>query len=145
MSLAEKISPELRIVAVQPEQMRGIWPHVSKYFASFEDRSRGSMLAYDLYVQCVNGERQCWIASDGEVVKACALTEIQRGPLNVAMLSFCAGEDMDEWWREMVQTIKAWAKSVGSKRVIAIHRKGWKKFIEEEGFKTTHYFSEVDL
>jgi len=142
MSLAEKIEPLLQIVAVQPQHMRPLWPHLSGYFKSFEERSDGSILAFDLYSQCVSGERQCWIASDGNVVKACALTEIQKGPMNVVMLTFCAGEDMIEWRREMVDTIKAWAKTVGSGRVIAIHRIGWTPFLKDEGFKVTHYFSE---
>ena len=65
-----KVEP-LRIVAMQPDQMLAIWPHVSKYFASFEERSRGSIKAGYLLMGCIDSKFQCWIASDGTVVKAC--------------------------------------------------------------------------
>jgi len=145
MSLAKKKPEPLRIVAMPPDQMMAVWPHVLKYFASFVERSRGSIRAGDLLLDCINSKRQCWIASDSETVKACALTEVQEGPMNVVLLSFCAGEDMDEWWRDMIQTIQAWAKSIGSKRVMVVHRPGWKKFLAEEGYTMTHIVSEADL
>ena len=145
MSLAEKIVPALHIVGIQSHQMRAMWPHVEKYFKSFEERSRGALLAYDLLAQCCNAERQCWVATDGERVQACALTEVQPGPKKVVILSFCSGEHMEDWWREMVGTIVDWAKSIGSKRVTAIHRPGWKKFLEREGFKMSHMNSDIDL
>ena len=145
MSLAEKIEPGLRIVGVQSYQMKAMWPHIEKYFQSFEERSRGAILAYDLLAQCMAAQRQCWIATDGVYVQACALTEIQPGPKKVVILSFCAGEHMEDWWREMVQTVTAWAKEQGSARATALHRPGWKKFLESEGFKMSHIVSDIDL
>jgi hypothetical protein len=136
---------DLHIVGVQSHHMKAMWPHVEKYFRSFEERSRGAILAYDLLLQCSEAKRQCWVATDGRQVFACALTEVQPGPLKVVMLTFCAGEDMERWWREMVLEIKAWAKGIGSKRVMAIHRPGWSKFLAAEGFKMSHILSEVDI
>jgi len=144
MNVAQQIRA-MRIIALKPEQMRGMWPHIEGYFQSFQDRSRGAILAYDLLAQCMSGDRQCWIATDGHKVSACALTEVQSGPKKVVILSFCAGENMGEWWQDMVRTIRKWAKSIGSKRLTAIHRPGWKKFLEKEGFKMTHMTSDIDL
>jgi hypothetical protein len=135
----------LHIVGVQSAQMMAVWPHVSKYFASFEERSRGSAKAGDLLFQCIKAERQCWVATDGAEIKACALTEIQTGPMKVVLLTFCAGDDMDDWWPEMVATIKAWAKHIGAGRLTAIHRPGWEKFLKRAGFTKTHVISEVDI
>jgi len=142
LKYVEEVKP-FHCVGVQIAQMEAMWPHVEKYFKSFEQRSKGEVTAVGLLRQVMEGIRQCWVATDGDVVKACALTEICVGPLKTVMLNFCAGEDRDLWRDEIVRTIEEWAKSIDSKRVRIICRPGWTR--EIKGYRETHRVLERDL
>ena len=135
----------MNIVGVQSYQMEGVWPHVKDYFQSFEDRSKGEISAGELLHQVIKRERQCWIALDGKEVKACALTEVQGGALKTVVLGFCAGKDMQEWYREMVDEIERWAAHMGSKRVRCIPRLGWEPSLKGLGYKKTHLLMDKDI
>ena len=125
----------MKIAGVQPDQMMALWPHVKDYFRSFEDRSDGELSAGELLTHVIDKQLQCWVATDGEVVKACALTEVCR---KTVVLAFCAGVDREEWRDEMVDEIKRWAKSRGLTRFRIICRPGWTREMKALGFKETH-------
>ena len=135
----------MNIVGVQSHQMLAVWPHVSEHLKRFEARSGGEIKAGVLLNQCIKAERQCWIATDGKVVKACALTEIQEGPLSTVLLAFCAGVDREEWYREMIDEIERWAASKGSRRVRLIPRVGWEPSLKKLGYRKTHVVMEKDI
>ncbi len=132
----------MNIAGVQADQMMALWPHVKDYFRSFEDRSDGELTAGELLTCVIDKKLQCWVATDGEVVKACALTEISR---KTVVLAFCAGRDREEWRDEMVDEIKRWAKSIGLNRFRIICRPGWTREMKALGFKETHRVLEREI
>ena len=135
----------LDIFKAQPEQMPALWPHVEGYFRSFEERSHGEIVAGDLLHAVMLGKKQCWVATNGEEIKACALTELMAGRMNVAILAFCAGVDREEWHREVVSEIEEWARANGAERVRIICRPGWAPELKKLGFKESHRVLERDL
>ncbi len=132
----------MKIAGVQSAQMMAVWPHVKDYFRSFEDRSDGELTAGELLTCVIDKQLQCWIATDGEVVKACALTEISR---KTVVMAFCAGRDREEWRDEMVDEIKRWAKSIGVSRFRIICRPGWVRELKVLDFKETHRVLEREI
>lgn len=145
MALAENIEPGLRAVGVPPADMRAVWPYVEKYFQSFEDRSRGELVKEELLYQVCQGLRQCWIVTDGDVVKACALTEVLEVPTKTVLLNFCAGEDAGDWWAELVDAVEVWAREIGSKRVRTMNRTGWTPRLKSVGYRETHRVMEKEI
>ena len=132
----------MKIAGVQADQMMALWPHVKDHFRSFENRSDGELTAGELLTCVIDKKLQCWVATDGEVVKACALTEISR---KTVVLAFCAGRDREEWRDEMVDEIKRWAKSIGLGRFRIICRPGWTREMKALGFKETHRVLEREI
>lgn len=146
MSLAEKTEePEIQIAGVQIDQMMALWPHVKDYFKSFADRSHGEVSAGQLLLQVMKGLRQCWVATNGEEVKACALTEVLKGQLPVVFLGFCAGKDRHEWRDEILDEIERWAQSKEITRIRTASRPGWKKELKDLGWKETHIVMEKEI
>ena len=132
----------MKIAGVQADQMMALWPHVKDYFRSFEELSKGELTAGELLTYVIDKKMQCWIATDGSVVKACALTEVIKKTI---VLSFCAGRDREEWRDEMVDEIKRWAKSIGLGWFRIICRPGWVRELKVLGFKETHRVLEREI
>ncbi len=132
----------MNIAGVQANQMMKLWPHVKDYFRSFEDLSKGELTAGELLTCVIDKKIQCWIATDGDVVKACALTEVIG---KTVTLSFCAGRDREEWRDEMVDEITRWAKSIGVNRFRIICRPGWTRELKALGFRETHRILEREI
>jgi len=132
----------LKIIGVQSHQMMALWPHVSEHFKSFQDRSTGELTAGELLTHVIDKKLQCWIATDGEEVKACALTEIHG---KTVVFAFCAGKDREEWRDAMVNEIEQWAKSISARRVRIICRPGWTRELKTLGYKESHRVLEKDI
>ncbi len=132
----------MKIAGVQTNQMMALWPHVKQYFRSFEDRSRGELTAGELLTHVIDKRLQCWVATDGEEVKACGLTEVSK---KTVVFAFCAGVDRDEWRDEMVSEIEQWAKHIGARRVRIICRPGWVRELKSLGYKESHRVLEKDI
>lgn len=119
-----------------------LWPHVKDYFRSFEERSHGELTAGELLTHVIDKKLQCWIATDGENVKACALTEIHGTTI---VFAFCAGEDREEWRDAMVSEIEQWATHLEARRVRIICRPGWVPELKALGYKESHRVLEKDI
>lgn len=133
----------MKVVGVPKEQFENIWPHVKDFFGSFADRAKGELTVGDLVLGIKQGTRQMWVATDGREVKALALTEVERPPMRTVVINFCAGRDREEWRDEMVETIAAWGKAIGSGRLRIVCRPGWAR--ELKSMKETHRVLERDL
>lgn len=145
MNVETAIKPQCVIAGVPIRQVMTLWPHVKEHFASFQDRSKGTVTAGRLLDDVMHGKRQCWVALDGKEVKACALTEILDGAMPVVALNFCAGKNREGWWREMVDEIERWARSKDITRVGIVCRPGWAKSLKQLGYRETHRVLERDV
>lgn len=78
----------------------------------------------------LRGELQLW---PGE--KSAVVTEIEHYPLMKTCHLFLAGGDMPEL-RKMLESIEAWAKAQGCKKVTLAGRKGWlRSFLPADGYE----------
>jgi len=132
----------MTIVGVQSHQMMALWPHVKDYFRSFEDRSKGELTAGELLLRVLDSKLQCWIATDGKEVGACALTEVIG---KTVVFAFCAGRNREEWRDAMVDEIEQWAAHIGANRVRIICRPGWVRELKGLGYKESHRVLEKDI
>ena len=128
------------VSCVNPDQALILWPHVARFFASFEERSEGEVKASELFAMVLKRERQMWVAVVGKEIKACGLTEVL--PKTV-VFDFCAGVDRHEWRDAFVKEVCLWAKHIKRSRVRIICRPGWAR--EIKGFRETHRVLERDL
>jgi hypothetical protein len=133
----------LEIVGIKPDQIMDVWPHVSGYFESFQDRSKGELTAGELLLHVIEKRLQCWIALDGKEVKACALTELSG--TNTVVFAFCAGKDREEWRDKMVDEIEKWTAHLKRGRVRIICRPGWVRELKGLGYKESHRVLEKDI
>ena len=109
------------------------------YFRSFERRSNGETTVRDLYGEVMAERRQVWIVSGP---RACALTQVVG---QVVEITHCAGEGYQDWVAELLETITAWAESIGATRIRVICRPGWTKSLKALGLKETHRVLERNI
>ena len=134
----------MQIVGVQADDFMKVFPLVEWHFNSFADRSRGEITVSDLVAQVLDKTRQCWIATD-QGIHACALTRVEDGRIKTVDMTHCAGAGREEWQKELVAEILAWAKSIGADRFRTINRPGYSKMLQGFGLRETHRLMELDI
>lgn len=134
----------MRVVPVTADQFDNWKSRIEWHLASFAQSTRGA-LAPDYYEGLIKSRHsQCWIALEGEDVRAVCLTQIRDDALNTCVITHCAGDSFSEWIGA-VHIIKAWAKEAGCQRIEAITRPGWERYLRTHGFKKTHVILDAEI
>lgn len=121
------------------EHLQDIMPALE----SFADRSRGRFTP-EYFIQGIRDRHyQCWKVTNGET-RAVALTQVNQDDLNTVTITHCAGQDAAAWVH-LIEQFKLWAKQRGSKRIEAITRPGWERYLKPAGFVKKHVILEVDV
>ncbi len=131
------------VVGVASDDIDRVAPLIAWHLESFAERSGGRLTVDGLLSAIRARDKQCWLALDGDGIRACALTEVADGP--EVVITQCAGEAREDWQREIVGEIKAWAKHIGARRLTIVCRPGWAKFLKSEGLRETHRMMEMAL
>lgn len=134
----------MNVLGVPSEDFERIEKHLEWHFASFEDRSKGTLKAEELAEDVKRGERQCWIVWDG-TIRACALTEVNDRHLRTVTVTHCAGRGRSDWQDLLMAELAAWARHIEAQRLITVSRPGYTKFLKSIGFRETHRVMEQDL
>lgn len=79
-------------------------------------------------------EMQLWVIPEK---MACVTTIVVYPKFKVCLAAYLGGDDMDEWFPELVETLSTWASQNGCKYLEEWGRKGWEKVAAKQGFKTT--------
>lgn len=128
------------IVSALPDVDR-YWPLVAWAFENFSERTGGDVSVEDLRDMVRRDERQCWVAMEGPDIKAVGLTEVV-GPNKRIWFDYCAGKDREDWQSQMVDTIEAWGRDIGSVGIRTYSRTGWTHFLKNSGYRETHRIME---
>lgn len=114
-------------------------PHLRPFIENFAKRSLGRW-TYEAYARAILGqEMQAWKIKDYQAV---CLTTVGPEAVNIEA---CAGIRRHEWQEELDDTLKAWARSLGKKRIIATVRPGWSKFGRSRGYREVHREMALEL
>lgn len=80
-------------------------------------------------------DMKLWLAFEGDLLKACAVTARVRYPrLKAITVLIIAGDGVDDWLM-FSKDVEAWAKSDGAEAVEGPGRLGWKKKAKPYGYE----------
>lgn len=113
--------------------------NVLPFLQGFEDRSLGRWSIPEMERGILNRERQVWNICD---FQALGMTSV--GPESVN-IDACAGIRRHEWQEEFDEVLRAWARRLGKKRIIAHVRPGWARWGKTRGYRETHREMTLEL
>lgn len=105
---------------------------VMPFLEHFADRSPLGGTAADLAAVILERDAQLWVIGDFQAV---ALTEVTPDAVHI---THCAGERREDWQQAFDDEIRAWARALGKKRVVATVRPGWARWGKSRGYREAH-------
>lgn len=134
----------ISVIAVPADQFERWRPRLQRYFDSFADRSGGSLRPDTLPGHVRDRDMQCWavVGGGGDTI-ACALTNIMDDETKTCVITHCAGHDYEQWSGELLATIYAWSRTLGSTKLEAVTRPGWERALRRYGMRKTHVILEL--
>ncbi|MGB0855089.1 MAG: hypothetical protein ACPGSI_17460 [Pikeienuella sp.] len=135
----------MRIVGVRTEAFPDLLPHIAWAFDNFAERSGGEAAAQRLVEKVLEKDLQCWVAVDGETLKAVALTSIFDAGVRVIELRHCTGTDREAWSGSLMDELERWGRAIGAAKVRTINRPGHTRFLKRVGYRETHRVMEKEL
>ena len=124
MSNAVKKPDALQVYAVPPEYLIIAWPDTERILQRVVKPDTGYALN-DVLNELQLGTMQLWVIGD---FKGVVVTTVNVKPLHkVLWVQFLAGDHMDDWLDEWIQTQEAYAKHNDCVAIEFNGRKGWSK------------------
>lgn len=115
------------VALIRPEHVVRAWQDLGPMLAKAQaaDQADGRQSVFD-------GNAQLWAVLDNFEPIGAAITGIKDGRLLVWQI---AGHSLSKWQSIFVETVAAWARSVGCTALYGAGRKGWTKVVEPMGFR----------
>ncbi len=86
----------------------------------------------DILTKLQTRQMQLWVVPE----KAAMVTQVLVYPQHkVLLVPILAGDDMDEWLPDIVETLVFFAKHMGCKYIEERGRPGWGKVLDKDGFR----------
>lgn len=105
---------------------------IRPFLENFAARDLDGFTADDLERDILNRNIQVWSIKD---FQALALTSVTP---NAVRIGHCAGVRRHEWQEAFDDEMRAWAKALGKKRIVATVRPGWAKWGRLRGYREKH-------
>src|SRR5262245_58928341 len=135
----------IRPVGVPPELTPRAWPLIVDWVATALRRGKGNTTPAQVLEALAGGGMQLWLAWDKGRARGCCVTELLNGArgktCNVVVV---AGERFPEW-KQLTETIKAFARSQGCVRLEASGRMGWERRVAADGWRKIRTTIEMEL
>jgi hypothetical protein len=116
----------MKAVCVDPKQIRKFWPH----FKERIDRAINRVGLIDPAIiekDVLSGRSLLWLAYDGLIVHAAAVTELHGG---VCEIVACGGENLQQFL-PLINDLEQYARREGCKAMRVIGRKGWLRILKD--------------
>lgn len=116
------------IVVVSPEQAALSWHIFEPLIRRCTDKSNGCYEPIDILKEVLNGDQVMWAAWDKErgAVDAVMTTQVVNLPRRrICKVVWVAGDRMETWVAEFVETIEKYAKEKGCTGGKGFMRRGW--------------------
>ena len=97
----------------------------------------GDVSSYDLFIECLAATSQCWIREDEfGIIHGVAVTRIKECKQYKELVIVCTTSD--GWFDhgpEILEMFEEFARGVGCKYTSVYGRRGWKRALEQYGYK----------
>jgi hypothetical protein len=124
-----------RLVCIDPEHVRSIWPLMAPLLRQAIARTGLSAFA-TIERDILDGASLLWGAWNGSVIEAAASTSLQQTDAGkVCIITACAGTCMTRWL-PLLRGIETYAQAEGCRCVRIFGRKGWVRVLE--GYEQTY-------
>lgn len=125
----------MKVLGVARDDVASIAPKLMPFLVHMTDGGRVS--AEGLLDELVRGGKQCWLVVEDTTIEAVAITRIYGANSKVCEVAHLSGNNMQAW-TDAIDTIEAWAESIGCAELEATARPGFRKLGKHRGFKETH-------
>jgi hypothetical protein len=130
------------MTGVPPEDLEAVWPMVAGLLVEVCTRSRGKESLVELRAALGAGAKQlwAWFRDGGQgPVQALAVTDVAIYPgTKICRISICVGDARREWLAAGLAAIEAWARLQGCDAVEPFCRPGWKRELQDLGYRERH-------
>lgn len=110
------------------------WERIRPAFQNFVDRSDERWSLDYLVGEVLRRHKQVWKVNDWQAI---AVTSVAHD-MSFVTLEACAGDGYLDWYAELEETLEAWARALGAKRMFGMARPGWTKAFKAQGYREIH-------
>ncbi len=137
---------KLKIVAVPPHLLPGIWPYVLRYVQEALDYEHGDLTPEKMYDRIIDMQYLCIVALRGEEIMACQTAEIYDTDANRVMgLITTGGKELDQWQDALAEALEQLAIEQGCDVIRTRGRLGWLRKLKRNGFDPLYFIAEKKL
>jgi hypothetical protein len=116
------------VAAVEMTDLDAWWPVASPLVDKALPGLRGRWSLEEIEADCRAGNKRLWVVLRGsELLSAVVTVIISFSTQKVCNILLCAGQDMDSWVTEVLDTIDEYAAWEGCAQVEIIGRDGWER------------------
>lgn len=125
------------------------WREVEPLIQRALDHSVGEFDKYDILKFILSEEMRLWVATDGPTLKGITVTQVIHFPrYRACQVVLMAGNDaFTSWFKDMMQAVEHWARSMGCVRIQEAGRPGWERMEKrlKLGFRKSYTVMYKDL
>lgn len=130
---------------VPPEEINRVWLKMVHHVRSLVTESDGRISEMAVYEEVMTQRKLLWIATTNDLDVSGFITTCinDYAKIRMASLEYCAGEDSDLWFIELLEVIERWAKELKCDGIeMVCGRRGWTRKFKEAGFKDKFTWAE---
>ena len=119
------------------EELAESWGLIKLYVERSLVHGSGDVSAYDLFIECLAAQAQCWIREDEfGTIHGVAITRILTHKQYKECVIVCTtSEGWFEHGPETLELLEEFARGVGCKYTSVYGRRGWARALKEYGYK----------
>ena len=126
----------MRVSMVPLEHVDACWKDVEKYLEGAAEYTHGRYTVDDIYDCVKEYDYTLWIAFNELGIKGAVVTNFVHYPRKkYLVMTFCGGEQLDQWKDPMLKLLQHWAFDSGCDGIEATARPGWAKIFKNDGHK----------
>lgn len=119
------------LVAVAPDKVEAIWPHVAGFLNAAFMNGRGDDTPDSLKADLIAGRDVLWVVWDGRGLLCAATTKIYQAPRRkICLVTACGGREMMRWVN-FIEDLAAYAKHEACDVIRVEGREGWKAMLRD--------------
>lgn len=128
------------ISLIPPEEVGRVWEDAAVFIDAAWDRAPGHYRSIDILDRIIQGVEQLWGIFDEELHLITAFTtRIDNYPLSKRLVISClGGEKVSEWYEEMFEILKRFAKDQGCSYIEMNGRRGWEFYANKTRWKEVY-------
>ena len=135
------------ITAVPKEHVGNVWHVVSPWLDKAIERTHGRYHNVDILTSIIDGTASLWLAMrDKEIIGSLVFTiSLYPSEMKVGRIDYIAGKDRNDWFDQMWDATKTYAKASGCSVIEMVARPGTAEYVKKWGGKQVGIFMEYNL